>query len=67
MPELNSAAERSNQRNAVVACFLGWTLDAFDFFILTFLLAPIGKDFHKGIPEIALAITASLEIGRAHV
>jgi len=60
MPELNPAAERSNQRNAVIACFLGWTLDAFDFFILTFVLAPIGKDFHKSIPEIALAITASL-------
>lgn len=60
MPELNPAAERSNQRNAVIACFLGWTLDAFDFFILTFVLASIGRDFHKSIPEIALAITASL-------
>lgn len=56
----NLAAERSNQRNAVAACFLGWTLDAFDFFVLTFVLAPIGKDFHKSIPEVTLAITASL-------
>jgi MFS transporter, SHS family, lactate transporter len=54
------SAERSNARNAVIACFLGWTLDAFDFFVLTFVLAPIGKDFHKTIPEITLAITASL-------
>lgn len=60
MPEATPAAERANQRNAVIACFLGWTLDAFDFFILTFLLAPIGKDFHKSIPEMALAILASL-------
>ncbi|HKV28630.1 MAG TPA: MFS transporter [Candidatus Acidoferrales bacterium] len=60
MPDTNFAAERSSQRNAVIACFLGWTLDAFDFFVLTFVLAPIGKDFHKSIPEIALAITASL-------
>lgn len=54
------AAERANQRNAVIACFLGWTLDAFDFFVLTFVLAPIGRDFHESIPKIALAITASL-------
>jgi SHS family lactate transporter-like MFS transporter len=60
MPETTPTAERANQRNAVIACFLGWTLDAFDFFILTFLLAPIGKDFHKSIPEMALAILASL-------
>jgi SHS family lactate transporter-like MFS transporter len=54
------AAERANQRNAVIACFLGWTLDAFDFFVLAFVLAPIAKDFHESIPRIALAITASL-------
>ncbi|MHB8526826.1 MAG: MFS transporter [Candidatus Acidiferrales bacterium] len=60
MPEKDFTAERANQRNAVIACFLGWTLDAFDFFILTFVLAPIAKDFHKSIPEMALAITASL-------
>lgn len=44
----------------VIACFLGWTLDAFDFFVVTLVLAPIATDFHKSIPEIALAITASL-------
>ncbi len=60
MPSTDLSAERSNQRNAVAACFLGWTLDAFDFFVLTFVLAPVAKDFHKSIPEITLAITASL-------
>jgi MFS transporter, SHS family, lactate transporter len=60
MPATNTASERSNQRNAVAACFLGWTLDAFDFFVLTFVLAPVARDFHKSIPEITLAITASL-------
>jgi SHS family lactate transporter-like MFS transporter len=54
------AADRANQRNAVIACFLGWTLDAFDFFVLTLVLAPIGHDFHESIPKIALALTASL-------
>jgi SHS family lactate transporter-like MFS transporter len=52
--------EKRNQRNALLAGFLGWTLDAFDFFILTFVLATVAEDFHKSIPEIALTLTASL-------
>jgi MFS transporter, SHS family, lactate transporter len=52
--------ERANQRNALLAGFLGWTLDAFDFFVLTFVLAPIAKEFHLDVAHIALAITASL-------
>ncbi|HEY6947086.1 MAG TPA: MFS transporter [Candidatus Acidoferrum sp.] len=46
--------------NAVLAGFLGWTFDAFDFFILTFVLAPIAKEFGKTLPDLALTITASL-------
>src|SRR5438874_5994734 len=53
-------AERANARNAVLAGFLGWTLDAFDFFILTFVLAPIAYEFGVTIPAIALTISASL-------
>lgn len=52
--------QRCNQRNALLAGFLGWTLDAFDFFILTFIVAAVAKDFHKSIPSIALTLTASL-------
>jgi SHS family lactate transporter-like MFS transporter len=52
--------ERANQRNAVLAGFLGWTLDAFDFFILVFVLVPVAHEFHKSVPDIALALTASL-------
>jgi len=55
-----SAEERANQRNALLAGFFGWTLDAFDFFVLTFVLAPIAKEFHLSIADISLAITASL-------
>jgi SHS family lactate transporter-like MFS transporter len=51
---------RSGARNAVLAGFLGWTLDAFDFFILTFVLAPIAREFGTSIPALALTITASL-------
>jgi len=55
-----SPAERANRRNAVIAGFLGWTLDAFDFFILAFVLAAVAKDFGRSIQAIALTLTASL-------
>ena len=44
------------QRSTFAACFLGWTLDAFDFFLLTVCLKAIAADFHVGIKQIAEAI-----------
>lgn len=60
MPAASDAISRSNQRNAVLAGFLGWTLDAFDFFVLTFVFAPMAKEFGCSIADIALTLTASL-------
>jgi MFS transporter, SHS family, lactate transporter len=54
------ALARSNARNAVVAGFLGWTFDAFDFFVLVFVLPVVAKDFGRSIPELALTMTAAL-------
>lgn len=48
------------QRSAVVASFLGWTLDAFDFFLLTFVLTDIAKEFSTGVPAVAEAIALTL-------
>jgi len=48
------------QRNTFIACFLGWTLDALDFFLVTFVLVPIGHDFGQTIPKVAFAITLTL-------
>jgi SHS family lactate transporter-like MFS transporter len=45
---------------AFSAGFLGWTFDAFDFFILTYVLAQLAKDFHRPVSDIALMLTASL-------
>src|SRR5437870_9963578 len=59
-PNALTPAARANQRNAVLAGFLGWTLDAFDFFILTLILDDIARAFGKTRPEIALAITMTL-------
>lgn len=60
MSTVASAAERANQRNAVLAGFLGWTLDAFDFFILTFVVVQVAHDFHRSVPDIVLTISACL-------
>jgi SHS family lactate transporter-like MFS transporter len=49
-----------DQRNTFIACFLGWALDALDFFLVTFVLVPIGHDFEQSIPKVAFAITLTL-------
>ncbi len=51
---------RADQRNALLAGFLGWTLDAFDFFLLAFVLVPIGEEFHVTTAAVAAAFGASL-------
>jgi len=49
-----------DQRKTFLACFLGWALDALDFFLLTFVLVPISREFGRSIPEVAFAITLTL-------
>lgn len=48
------------QRNTVIACYLGWTLDAFDFFILVFVLKYIAEEFHTDVPAVSAAIFLTL-------
>lgn len=45
---------------AIVAGFSGWLLDAFDFFLVTFCLTAIARDFHKSDAQVALVITMTL-------
>ncbi len=49
-----------DQRNTFVACFLGWALDAFDFFLLTFVIVPMAREFGTSIAELSYAITLTL-------
>ncbi len=48
------------QRNVTIAAYLGWTLDAFDFFLMVFVLKDIAAEFNTSIPSVALAITLTL-------
>ena len=50
----------SVQRNTFIACFLGWSLDAFDFFILIFCVSAIATEFHTKVSAIAEAIFLTL-------
>ena len=45
---------------AVVAGFLGWTLDAFDFFLVVIALPRIQSDFHITEPQAAFSLTLTL-------
>jgi len=48
------------QRSVVLASYLGWTLDAFDFFILVFVMDDIAKEFSTDLKEVTFAIFLTL-------
>jgi len=48
------------ERHAVLASYLGWSLDAFDFFVLVFVLSDIAASFQVAISTVAWALTLTL-------
>jgi MFS transporter, SHS family, lactate transporter len=50
----------SPQRHAFAACFLGWSLDAFDYFILVFCVSAVAADFRVANTEVAAALSITL-------
>jgi SHS family lactate transporter-like MFS transporter len=48
------------QKRTILAAYLGWTLDAFDFFLLTFLLKDIAKEFGVEVSAVAYALFLTL-------
>jgi len=48
------------QRSAFIASLLGWTLDAFDFFLLTFVVKEVAHDFHVEGSAVLLSLTLTL-------
>ncbi len=49
-----------DQRNAFLAAWLGWAMDAFDYFLLVFVLADIAAEFHTSKTAVAVATTLTL-------
>ncbi len=50
----------SPQRHAFTAAFLGWSLDAFDYFLLVFCVSAIAADFHARTSAVAEALFLTL-------
>jgi SHS family lactate transporter-like MFS transporter len=48
------------QKHVVLAAYLGWTLDAFDFFLLVFVLKDVAAEFHVTIHTVSYAVLATL-------
>ncbi|HLG96461.1 MAG TPA: MFS transporter [Bryobacteraceae bacterium] len=55
-----TSSKTSDHVAALTASYLGWMLDAFDFFLVIFCLTAIGKEFHRPDKDIALSITLTL-------
>lgn len=60
MTTSSPAPRGSDHRSAVLAGFLGWTLDAFDFFLVVMTLTAIAQEFHRSDAEVAFSITLTL-------
>jgi SHS family lactate transporter-like MFS transporter len=61
MSYLNALKELTpNQRNVVLSCFLGWTLDSFDFFIIVFVFRDIANEFKTDIPSVTATLFVTL-------
>jgi SHS family lactate transporter-like MFS transporter len=48
------------QWSVVTASFLGWTLDAFDFFLMVFMFSAIAREFHTSVASVAITSTLTL-------
>jgi MFS transporter, SHS family, lactate transporter len=48
------------QRNTFLSSFLGWSLDAFDYFLLTFVTLKVADEFQVGLPAVAFTLTLTL-------
>jgi MFS transporter, SHS family, lactate transporter len=57
---MSRAAAEARAGHAFFASFLGWTLDAFDFFVLVFVLPAIADEFHRSVADVAYTITLTL-------
>jgi MFS transporter, SHS family, lactate transporter len=57
---MTETARRSDHIHAIMASFLGWMLDAFDFFLVVFVLTDIGKEFGRSRLAMTSAITLTL-------
>lgn len=59
-PVVDTAVSGIDRWHAITASFLGWTLDAFDFFVLTFLIDVLAVEFHVSPKKIIFTTLTTL-------
>jgi SHS family lactate transporter-like MFS transporter len=59
---MDAAAAKPRTHHAVLAGFLGWTLDAFDFFVIVFLYDTLAREFSVTKKAIVFTTTATLAL-----
>ncbi|EKD8849331.1 MFS transporter, partial [Salmonella enterica] len=52
----------TTQRHVAFASFTSWMLDAFDFFILVFVLSDLAEWFHASVSDVSIAIMLTLAV-----
>jgi MFS transporter, SHS family, lactate transporter len=57
---MTETSGKSGARHAMLAGFLGWTLDAFDFFVVVFLIDTLAHQFGVSKKDIVRTLTATL-------
>jgi MFS transporter, SHS family, lactate transporter len=50
----------SSQKSAIWASYLGWTLDAFDYFLMVFMFSAIAREFGTDVKAVTYAVTLTL-------
>lgn len=65
LPVLRTLREQSrgltrDQRGAMLAAWLGWAMDSFDYFLLVFVLGDVARDLHSSKTSLAFATTLTL-------
>jgi len=50
----------ASQKSAIWASYLGWTLDAFDYFLMVFMFSAIAKEFGTDVKAVSQAVFLTL-------
>ena len=53
-------SDNDRARKVVIASFLGWALDALDFFLMVFVFSDVAKEFGASITTVTVAVTLTL-------
>ena len=59
---MRAPSRKTGAHHALLAGFLGWTLDAFDFFVIVFLYDTLAHEFNVPKKAIVLTTTATLAL-----